>query len=820
MLSSAQIRQAFIDFFASKGHTFAKGSPVVPQDDPTILFTNAGMNQFKDVFLDKGTRPYSRAVNSQVCIRVSGKHNDLEDVGLDTTHLTLFEMLGNWSFGDFYKKEAISWAWELFTQVFKLPKDKLYATVYKTDEEAEQLWKTETDMPAEHVLRFGEKDNFWEMGEVGPCGPCSELHLDRGPAVCDKQTVPGHECSVNGDCARFIELWNLVFIQYNRQADGNLLPLPKKHVDTGAGLERLVAVLQGTTSNYETDLFTPIIQKIEAISGIPYTDTPAGMPHRVMADHIRMLVFSIADNAMPSNEGRGYVVRRLLRRALRYAKQLGIHEPVMHKLVDPVVAVMGDFFEDLKTRQAFITSVIESEEKQFLKTLENGLSLFDVVLKTTQTAGQTVLNGDDVFKLYDTYGFPVDLTALMARENGMTVDMAGFEKALEMQRERSRQGSKATVFEVASASVDTQAFKDLPLHLSDYTDVAKGGEARIVVDPVQKMAMARHHTGTHLLQAALQQVLGAHVHQAGSLVDTDRLRFDFTHFKALSDADLTAVETLVNDKIQAAIPVTISHLPLEEAKAQGAMALFGEKYDDVVRVVTIGDFSKELCGGTHVLNSQAVEQVKLVAETAVAAGVRRIEALAGAEIIAAYESEKNAKKQAQLQDKMAQLDQLNQQLVAAGLPAVVATSQSDIGAVLAAIKQAEKQVAQAKSAQVGSSTADFLSEKLSLNGFSAIVRQVADYDMGMLRELSDNLVNGQNHLVVVLASEKEGKGLVLVRLTKDLSQLKAADILTQLTAVAGGSGGGRPDMAQAGGADPAKLQEALGAVKTWLKAVS
>lgn len=441
MTSSTDIRQAFIQFFSERAHQFAPPSPVVPQNDPTLLFTNAGMNQFKDVFLGTGTRPYGRAVNSQVCVRVSGKHNDLEDVGFDGTHLTSFEMLGNWSFGDYYKAEAIVWAWEFVTKVLQFPKERLYASVYTTDIESATLWKSSTDIQPDHVLFFGDKENFWEMGEIGPCGPCSEIHLDLGAAACNKQDTP-HTCGVNGDCARYVELWNLVFIQFNRESDRSLSELPKKHVDTGAGLERITAVLQGHTSAYNTDLFTPILEEISRLSGKPYDQGEKGVPFRVMADHIRTLTFGMADNILPSNEGRGYVLRRLIRRAARYATQLGFTTPVLYKLVPIVVNKMGDYLPHLKLQQQKIEALVQAEEESFLRTLHAGTLLFKQLADQLIASGENTIPGTEAFKLYDTYGFPLDLTSLMAREQGLSVDEKGYQAALEAQKAQSRQATK------------------------------------------------------------------------------------------------------------------------------------------------------------------------------------------------------------------------------------------------------------------------------------------------------------------------------------------------------------------------------------------
>jgi alanyl-tRNA synthetase len=800
VLSSTQIRQAFIDFFVSQGHAFASPSPVVPQNDPTLLFTNAGMNQFKDVFLGHGDRPYTRAVNSQVCVRVSGKHNDLEDVGFDGTHLTSFEMLGNWSFGDYYKKEAISWAWTFMTEVLKLPKEKLYASIYTTDQESLAFWQTATDIAHPHILFFGDKENFWEMGEVGPCGPCSEIHLDLGPAACNKPGQP-HVCGVNGDCARYVELWNLVFIQFNREQDRSLTELPKKHVDTGAGLERLTAVLQGHTSAYDTDLFTPIIAEIALLSGKPYDPGAAGVPFRVMADHIRTLTFGMADNILPANEGRGYVLRRLIRRAARYATQLGFTAPVLYKLVGIVVEKMGDYLPHLRLQQHKIEALIQAEEDSFLRTLSAGTLLFKQLVDQVTAAGRQEIPGTDAFKLYDTYGFPLDLTSLMARELGLQVDEGGYQAALEAQRAQSRKATK----------LNQGVAKTVPM----------GGEARIVTDPIEKRYMARHHTATHLLNAALREVLGSHVQQAGSLVDIDRLRFDFSHYKAMTPQEVATVESIVNTQIAQNVAVVAFQKKLDEAKAMGAAALFGEKYDDVVRVIQIGEFSLELCGGTHVTETGEIEAFKLISETAIAAGTRRIEAIAGKERLAAYTQDSITQAQHDNEMRIQKIRDTTHTLLQyhakpdIQIPQFSApTSLQEAGyqrdTIDQILKHLEKQLEAIQNSVVSTEAHRLLERSSTL----IISRLAATFDSKMSRSLAEKIVKERPQSVVVLLSEN---GLLLVAkgplaVTKD----GASGLVQKLIPLVGGKGGGKSDFAQAGGCDPSRFSNILDQAPTLL----
>jgi len=702
MKTAAEIRRDFLDFFKGKDHKIIKSAPVIPINDPTLLFTNAGMNQFKNIFLNLEKPIYSRIANSQKCIRVSGKHNDLEEVGKDTYHHTFFEMLGNWSFGDYYKKESISYAWELLTKVWKFPKERLWATVYLDDDEAAECWRTETDIEPDRILRFGDKDNFWEMGETGPCGPCSEIHYYTGSQPQQQSAE-----KINQGDPEYIELWNLVFIQYDRDDQGVRTPLPQKHVDTGAGLERIVAALQHKDSNYETDLFRPLIDKVAKMTGFPYTEKD-GTPHRVIADHIRMLTFSIADGAMPSNEGQGYVIRRILRRAARFGRMLNVHEPFMYKLVDTVGAILGPMYPEVIEREKHIQQVIRAEEQAFGETLDKGLEAYRTIKQKLKKHQQSEIAGVDVFKLYDTFGFPVDLTQLMAKEDDLTVDIDGFNKAMTVQKERARSARIIRIniedsIEISDSILPTVILTDgadsqfigyehteteatirkyfikdnyyyiildkTPFYAEAGGEVGDRGtisnddvqlevletkkhndsiihKCRIIqgmisnnpaviarVDSQQDLHIRANHTATHLLQAALRQVLGEHVHQSGSLVNADRLRFDLTHYEKINSEQLQEIEDLINVKIRENIEVGIAFREFTEARKEGAMALFGEKYGDVVRVITVGGFSKELCGGKHVRRTGDIGAFKIISESSVAAGIRRIEAITGQAVI-------------------------------------------------------------------------------------------------------------------------------------------------------------------------------------------
>ncbi len=719
-MTSQEIRKQFLDFFKEKEHRIVPSSPVVPFDDPTLLFTNAGMNQFKDVFLGNGTREYKRAADTQKCIRVSGKHNDLEEVGRDTYHHTFFEMLGNWSFGDYYKPEAIEWAWELLTKVWKLPKERLWATVYRSDEEAFELWKSKTDINPKHILKFDEKDNFWEMGDTGPCGPCSEIHIN----LSDDYENPKY---VNAGTAECIEIWNLVFIQYNRDENGKLHDLPLKHVDTGMGFERVCAVLQKKNSNYDTDVFTPLINEIANISKVKYEKEEDKIPMRVISDHIRALTFAIADGAVPGNEGRGYVLRRILRRAARYGRKLNLHEPYLYKLVDVLVKTMGDVFPEIVEKQNYIKKVIKSEEESFNTTLDKGIDLFEDLIKGLSASKIKTIPGEELFKLYDTYGFPVDLTNVMAQEKGFKIDEDGFNKLMEEQKQRGREASKEKFASVNINLSDLNSFEMLkqndqkftgydeltskakvtgykkengnglvildktpfyveaggqiddlgnlivqtrPLEVIDVTKIEnrtihiineedgiliKPGLPVIAkVDEERRWDIMRNHSATHFLHAVLRKVLGTHVHQAGSYVGPDRLRFDFTHFSKLSEEEIKEIEALVNEQLRRNLQLHHhKNVPFDEAKKMGALMFFGDKYGDFVNVVQFGDFTMEFCGGTHVQNSSQIGLFKIISESSISSGVRRIEAVTGAGVENYINSQLEKIKQSE--DKIAEI---------------------------------------------------------------------------------------------------------------------------------------------------------------------
>ena len=855
MMTASEIRQAFLDFFKDKGHEIVRSAPVFPKDDPTLLFTNAGMNQFKDVFLETGTRPYSRAVDTQKCIRVSGKHNDLEEVGVDTYHHTLFEMLGNWSFGDYYKKEAIIWAWELLTGVFGLPKDRLWATVHHSDDEAMGLWKEMTDINPEHVLKFGDKDNFWMMGETGPCGPCSELHIDLTENGCTPEDV-------NADRPDVIELWNLVFIQYNRQQDGTDVELPAKHVDTGLGMERLTAVLQGKSSNYDTDIFMPLLDALSEICGRPY-EGENQIAMRVIVDHVRALSFAIADGALPSNAGRGYVLRRLLRRAARFGRTLDLEEPFIYRIVATLVREMGDVFPELVERLDHIERVIKGEEESFGKTLHRGLELFENVAGKLKESASAVFPGDEAFKLYDTYGFPSDLTELMAREIGISVDMATFDQLMNEQKERARAAGKAKLADGAEEEwqvvregehsdftgyeslteicnicearksgdlfhvvlnrtpfyaesggqigdqgtltadgftakvVDTLKEGDRFVHLVDSLPEDMSVELKANVDTERRLNTMRNHTATHLMHAALHATVGEHAKQAGSMVSPERLRFDFTHCEGVTPEQIEEIERQVNQKIREDIEVQTQVRSFDEARAAGAMALFGEKYGDTVRMVTVGDYSLELCGGTHLKSTGQAGHFKILSEGSIASGVRRIEAVTGdlsAEI---------------LQQEQRILSQVKAHFPSARLEDVP----SQIESLIDEKKSLEKELKKLKSEAASSGLGSLVEAAQDVNGVKVIASKIETDNPDDLKDACNSLREQLDSGVCVLAAAIGDKVSMVAVVTDDLVKtVQAGRVVCAVAKIVGGGGGGKPHMAQAGGKDPSKLDEALEAV--------
>lgn len=864
MKTAAEIRADFLEFFKARQHTIVPSAPIIPQNDPTLLFTNAGMNQFKDVFLGTGTRNYRRAADTQKCLRVSGKHNDLEVVGRDTYHHTFFEMLGNWSFGDYFKKEAIIWAWELLTKVYGLPKERLWATVFAgdqkdklpADEDAAQLWASETDVQPDHILKFGRKENFWEMGETGPCGPCSEIHIDRGPEVCDMKDVPGHQCRVNGDCARFMEIWNLVFIQFNRQEDQSLVSLPAKHVDTGMGFERLVSVMQGKTSNYDTDLFTPILDEIGNLTSKKYTasNSDVDVAFRVIADHIRTLCTAFADGALPSNTGRGYVLRRILRRAARFGTQhLERKDPFLFQLVPVVAKIFGHVFPEIQQREEHIKLLIKAEEESFSLMLTRGIRLFYDLVAEVRKQNQTILPGDKLYCLYHQEGFPKDLVELMAREQNMTIDEKGWQKAEEEHIARSRgakmeyqispaqiEGIAATRFVgynalESSASLlkiignnalvldqtpfyaecggqvgdtgfitgksfrfrvtDTQKLGDIYLHLGEMEEQDLSHPPRHVtasVDRDRRRAIMANHTATHLLHYALREVLGKHVTQQGSIVQPDRFRFDISHPQKITDEELAKVETLVNERIFENMRVRRSVESLEAAKARGATALFGEKYGDKVRVIQIGRYSMELCGGTHALFTGDLGYFKIISESSIQAGVRRIEGSTRHGALAIAQAEHKA------------LSQVKEHLKTSDENSLVAK----IIALQEEIKQLKKkgvQQAQKDSKQ----SADQLLEKARVrHDVKIVVTQVESMSANELRALADLLKKSNELVAGFLASVVEDKVFVVAFASDKLAPLNkihAGELIKIAGPIMGG--GGDPRRADFSQGQGTKVQE-------------
>ena len=848
-MNSREIRESFIDYFKGKGHKSVRGSSVVPSDDPTLLFTNAGMNQFKPIFLGEQKPVASRLVNSQKCIRVSGKHNDLEEVGLDTYHHTFFEMLGNWSFGDYYKEEAIQWAWALFTEIWQLDKNRLWATVYNDDDEAFDLWAKKTDISPERVLRFGKKYNLWEMGETGPCGPCSEIHYYVGDKL-SKQTPDGLNSS-----DEYWELWNLVFIQSNRDENGNLHDLPSKHVDTGLGLERITAVLQGKNSNYDTDLFLPIFRKIEKISDLIFKTDPAAF--QVIADHIRMLSFSIADGVMPSNEGRGYVLRRILRRASRFGRRLNLHEPFLHELVETVGEILGDVYPEIIDNKSHICQVLKAEETAFNATLDRWLTHFD---KVVEHLADNVIPGKEAFRLYDTYGFPLDLTQLMAREKGLSVDEIGFDKEMKQQKLRAKSSgkfrkeavnikwniisegsdSKFVGFEQLSCTSAIRQWskpEDEILIILDQTpfyaesggqigdtgvilyngitlqvmDTKKDGETCIHyckgdfdpkkatqqvqcnVDEDRRRAIRLNHTATHLLHSALRKILGDHVHQAGSLVAPDYLRFDLTHFEKITPKEIIQIESLVNQEIQKNTTLDVSIKSFEEAQQEGAQSLFGEKYGDKVRMVSVGDYSKELCGGTHTNQTGDIGFIKIIEESSLASGVRRIVAVTGLDAIKYIQNQANILSllQAQFNCSVNDLPDRVEQMIQ---------------------KKKELEKESRKNRKAPRINTKSLIEKAEKIGDSLFIRQKVEVSsMDELKLLGDSLLSGLDSGIGVLGMIDGEKPAMVIVVTPDLvkKKINAGSLAQSIGSVMGGGGGGKPHLATAGGKDVSKLSKAM-----------
>ncbi len=908
-MTSAEIRKSFLDFFAAKEHTVVPSASLVPVDDPSLLFTNAGMNQFKDVFLDLGSRDYARAADTQKCMRVSGKHNDLDDVGRDGSHHTFFEMMGNWSFGDYYKKEAIGWAWEFLTEILGLPQERLWATVFKdelgeleTDEEAAGFWRSETSISPDHIAYDGRKENFWEMADTGPCGPCSEIHYDKGPAACDRQDDADHVCRVNGDCNRFTELWNLVFIQYNKDADGTLHPLPARHVDTGMGFERLTAVLQGVDSNYKTDLFTPIIQHVQEMAG--HTDAEVEeniVAYRVIADHGRAITFLTGDGVLPGNEGRNYVLRMILRRAARFGRKLGFTKPFLAQVAQVVIETMGNQFPELSNRRQFILTAITQEEERFLRTLDLGMARLDETLAELVIKDKKILPGDVAFQLYDTFGLPLEITRDVAEEHGLSVDETGYQNALKDQRQRGRQAETTespdeetlkrytkiltnlqkqkllgasgvehdpysitdvettiaailrdgelvksaqegdqievvlptTCFYVESGGqvsdagfissylpgeaeptweIEVQeALRPIP-GLIIHTGIVKQGQPRVgdevwaVVDYARRMDIARNHTATHLLHSELRYVLGEHVVQAGSLVAPDRLRFDFTHSAMLTEGELDTVTRSVNDAILVNYPVEVTEEKYRRAISEGVIALFGEKYGDVVRVLRIGwpgePFSQELCGGTHVNETGEIGMFHIVSEGGIGSGVRRIEAVTGRVAVDVVERQSGALRRT---------------------GAYLGVSPDDVErktlGMLDELQSARKKIAHLQEQLARHEFEALLEQVQTVAGAPLLSTRVTAPNMEVLREMTDWFRDRLGSGVVVLGTVLGERPVLVVAVTPDLVErgADAAKLVRNMARIVGGGGGGRPTLAQAGGRNAARLDEALDQASSVLK---
>ena len=861
-MTSNELRQAFLEFFRERGHEVVASSPLVPGNDPTLLFTNAGMVQFKDVFLGDDKRSYDRAVTSQRCVRAGGKHNDLENVGYTTRHHTFFEMLGNFSFGDYFKREAIEYAWEFLTGTLGLPEERLWVTVYKDDDEAADIWLNEIKVDPKRFARLGEKDNFWAMGDTGPCGPCSEIFFDHGDDV-----PGGPPGSPDEDGDRYVEVWNLVFMQFDRSADGEMKPLPKPSVDTGMGLERIAAVMQQVHSNYQIDLFEHIIQAAADVLGVR-NDGSSSL--NVIADHIRACAFLIVDGILPGNEGRGYVLRRIIRRAIRHGKKLGTHDLFFHKLVAPLVEEMGEAYPELAKAQAHVERVLEKEEDRFAETLDQGMEILESAIRELDG---TEIPGDIVFKLYDTYGFPVDLTADIARERGMTVDEAGFEAAMEQQRDRGRAASKFGVADGDSLKIDAETeflgyggtegpgrivalFKDgkqvdtiaagddgavilssTPFYaesggqigdigilvddgkLFRVDDTKKSGKASVhfgnveqgelkvgdeieaVVDADRRQDIRLNHSSTHLMHAALRQVLGDHVTQKGSLVAPDRLRFDFSHYEGVTTEQLQEIEDLVNAEIRKNTAADTKLMTYDDAIDAGAMALFGEKYGDKVRVLRLGDFSVELCGGTHVERTGDIGVFKIISEGGVASGIRRIEAVTGKGAL-----------------KWIDANQRTLNELAGMLKSQPDQAAAKVEQLLIANKDLEKRLATARHALFSGKSSDQEDSIREISGIKVLATRVVGVDAKVLREAVDRAKDKLQNAVVVMGSVDDGKVRLAAGVTKNnTDRVRAGDLVNFVAEQVGGKGGGRPDFAQAGGTDASKLDAALESVHAWVE---
>jgi alanyl-tRNA synthetase len=866
-MNSRDVRETFLAYFAGQGHTVVQSSSLVPHGDPSLLFTNAGMVQFKRCFLGEEQRPYTRAASSQKCVRAGGKHNDLENVGYTARHHTFFEMLGNFSFGDYFKAGAIEMAWELLTEKYRLPKERLWATVFYDDDEAAQLWQQIAGLPPERIVRLGEKDNFWAMGDTGPCGPCSEIIIDQGEAM-----ACGPNCGIGQcECDRYLEIWNLVFMQFNRSAKGELTPLPKPSIDTGMGLERLCAIIQGVKSNFDTDLLRPVIGRVEELAGFPYgQDREKNVAFRVLADHSRATAFLLADGVLPSNEGRGYVLRRIMRRALRFGRLLGLKTPFFPAVVAKVVELMGGVYPELKSAQNIMTQVVRGEEERFADTLDHGLKLLAEELENLRVKKTDTLPGEVAFKLYDTYGFPLDLVQDALREAGLGLDVAGFEAQMKRQREASRAAWRSAGEEIPEVYQELSSWP--PTRFLGYDaleadstilalirhetagDQAQAGEevevvttatpfygeaggqvgdtgwitgdgwkieitntqklpndlivhqgvvaegvvkvndpAHLAVDQGRRRQIARHHTATHILQALLQKHLGTHVKQSGSLVTPERLRFDFTHFAPISREELEALELELNQAVADNRPVEVALLSMEEALASGAMALFEEKYGDRVRLVAIPELSKELCGGTHVSRTGELGLVKIVGEAGIAAGIRRLEAVCGPLAVRLVQQE---------EEELAQ--------AAALLKAGRGELTERLQKVLKRVRELEKQVETLKSKLTAAQAGDLLEQVRQVDGVKVLALEVEAPDPKGLREFAAKLLDRLQSGIVVLGSRADDKALLIALVTKDLTpRFSAGEIIRELAPLVGGSGGGRHDMAQAGGPKKEKLPQAL-----------